>query len=738
MLKSTKVKKEANIFTINEGTKKGKNLFHSFDDFSIKKGQEAKFISGNAKYIFARVTGEGASIIDGKISTMPSASLIFLNENGIHFGQNASLSIGRSFLATTASTVKFPGGKNFFSSPKSSTVNFSNLAPIGLQLNPTLASISVLDNGHSLSQGVFQPINRGLIDPGLQVDTGNTIALVGNKISLDGGILRTLGGDIKLLGINSGELGFTENSGKFSFNFNQVIDFGDIYIQRKSLLDASSPNPIVKPGNVELHSSNLFVLDGSSIIIQNLSEQPAGDIFLNVKEKIKIDGSTLDGMIPSNIVNQTLSSGDGGKIILRTSDLSLVNGGQIFGSTFSNGNSGDIDIHTSKSILLDGFVQVNPIFVSNISSSTFSDANSSFIKIVTDDLSITNGSFISTGTFNPFREGNGGDLDVSARIITLSGASRFAPSALGVSVLGNGMGGDLFINTDHLRISDGARIDASNFLSGTAGNISIDAKELLYIDGQDSPFSFESQIIASANNLPPEVRRRLNLEDDIPSGSSGNILISTPKLQMNKAGITVRHDGVGNAGNLRINANIVGLKNQSKVSAETFSGDGGNISLQIKDLLVASKESSISTSANQIGSGGNISISNIDNSNLLLLGIPNENNDIIANAVEGSGGDINISASLIIGFQKRTRSDLEKLNIDDPKLLQTNDVSAIARQSEASLDGTIIFNTPGNDPGQNLSILPENLPDANQIVTQICQNTGTKDSNLVVLERGWD
>ncbi|MBD2254582.1 filamentous hemagglutinin N-terminal domain-containing protein [Nostoc parmelioides FACHB-3921] len=99
-----------NIIEILNGRQEGSNLFHSFRDFSVPQGMEARFDlnnTSNITTIFSRVTGGNVSNIDGTISIVgnPSASLFLLNPAGIIFGQNAQLQIGGSFVGTTANSI---------------------------------------------------------------------------------------------------------------------------------------------------------------------------------------------------------------------------------------------------------------------------------------------------------------------------------------------------------------------------------------------------------------------------------------------------------------------------------------------------------------------------------------------------------------------------------------------------------------------------------------------------------
>src|SRR5262245_31012145 len=70
------------------GSLRGANLFHSFSQFDLKKGDVATFSGPNAvQNILSRVTGDKSSSIDGTIrSTIPGANVYLINPNGIIFG----------------------------------------------------------------------------------------------------------------------------------------------------------------------------------------------------------------------------------------------------------------------------------------------------------------------------------------------------------------------------------------------------------------------------------------------------------------------------------------------------------------------------------------------------------------------------------------------------------------------------------------------------------------------------
>ena len=104
---------------------------------------------------------------------------------------------------------------------------------------------------------------------------------------------------------------------------------------------------------------------------------------------------------------------------------------------------------------------------------------------------------------------------------------------------------------------------------------------------------------------------------------------------------------------------------------------------------------------------------------------PNENNDITANAFNGSGGRVTISAQDIYWFTPRSRAELANLlgTNDpaklDPFLLPTNDITAIS-QDNPTLNGSVTLNTPNLDPSRGLVQLPTTPTDPSNRIDQSC------------------
>jgi filamentous hemagglutinin family protein len=662
---------------IDGGAIHGKNLFHSFEQFSVLTGNTAYFNNAvNIENIITRVTGKSISNIDGILRANGTANLFLINPNGIIFGPNASLNIGGSFVASTASSLNFADGTKFSATDPQTTPLLTVSVPVGLQFGATPATIR---NQSQASPG--GAINNLKAPVGLEVLPGKTLALVGGDLVLEGGNLTAKGGRIELgsVGLNS-LVQIKQTDQGWGLGYESVKNFQDIQLISRteipSYVDASGEGG----SNILVQGRHVLLTGSSQILANSLSAQLAANLTVTASDTVELIGPGRP------LTVGTFSGGDAGNLTINTRKLIVSNGAQVFLDNSVSNSLAQLTVNASDSVeLIGGFSfasSTSPIgnFIpSGLFSITYDVGNAGNITINTQRLSIQKGARVSTesdGQFifaeNQFKPatGQGGNLTVNAsKSIELTGTSPNGskPSSLSASTTGSGAAGNLDITTGLLIVRNGAAINVSS-----------------------------------------EARKDVNYQGGVPN--------------------------LGIAGELNINASSI-LLDKGTLTSNSQSGEGGNIRLQVRDLLLMLHNSQISTNAGGNKTGGNITIKA---PNGFLVATPFGNNDITANAFSGSGGKITITTKNIFGFVPRTRAEVERRDPKeiDPNNLPTSDITAFSQQ-DPTLNGTVQINSPDADPSKGLVELPVNLVDASQQIAAGC-DSGSKiaRSSFIMTGRG--
>ncbi|MDZ8189618.1 MAG: S-layer family protein [Nostoc sp. ChiSLP02] len=705
---NTKVSQNGDNFTISNGNQRGNNLFHSFSQFSIPTGGSALFDNSiDVQNIFARVTGGSISNIDGLIRANGSANLFLLNPAGILFGSNAQLSIGGSFVGTTANSVVFADGLKFSATNAiSPTALLTISVPVGLQFGSNPGPITSQGAGHNAQLGdSLQVSGLNLGTRGLQLQPEKTLALVGGNIALDGGLLSAPGGRIELGSITNTNVALNFIPQGLTLTYPNGSSFGNIAISQRALASTRDLSG-GSGGAIQIQGKQVSIRDGSLILVQNRSNQTAGDITINATEFLDIIGKSPDFKSSSSLVNETTSTGAAGNVIITTPKLNIDRGGYIFNRTFSTGSAGDIVVNTNE-MRVNGFAFGDPSpfrSVSQILAASYASGNGGNIFISTQNLSVSAGANIAA---RPYNSGKGGNLTVNADTIQVTNAGTPSGSyfsLISTATFGSGNAGNLKIDTRRLSVEGGGRVSASSIILGNAGSLTINASESIHVSGvkdAENPSYIGTAV------------RPVGLFSKISRANAGNTTISTPIFNISDgAMVFVQNLGSGTAGTLQINANTLKLNNRANISASTKAGEGGNINLQLRDILLMRNGSFVSAEAGGSGNGGNIAIDAP-----VIVGL--ENSDIIANAVQGRGGNIQITTQSILGLEYRDQ------------LTPENDITA---SSQFGLSGTVQVNTIGIDPNSGLVELPTNITDPSQKIATGC--SANQGSRFIATGRG--
>ncbi len=734
---------------VDGGAIRDSNLFHSFREFNIKDGQRVYFSNpAGINNILGRVTGNNPSDILGTLGVNGNANLFLINPNGIIFGQNARLDIGGSFVASTANAIKFGDSTEFSAIASQNTSLLTVTAPIGLQFGGNLGNIQVQGNG----QG--QRSTSELIDTniGLRVQPNQTLALVGGNLVFEGGTLKTAGGRIELGSVaGSGLVSLTPIDSGFALGYSGITTFGDIQLSDGAAVDASGAGG----GNIQVQGRRVTLQDGSQFEASTLGAGAGGTLDVTASESIELIGATPDGQSFSalfanvypgatgtggklTVKTEQLSFqdgqistsvkegaiGDGGNLTVQTGRLIVRDGGQILANTFGEGNAGNLTVSARESVEVIGKTVDNQ-FASALLTSSEEGAtgNGGNLTVETRRLIVRDGAQIGAGTLG---KGNGGSLIVSvSESVEVVGASSGLFTSVNSGLTGNG--GDLSVETRRLIIRDGAQIVSGTFGQGDAGSLTVLANESVEVVGKSADGKSASGLFTS---VAPQ-----------STGDGGNLSVETGRLTVRDgAQITARTLGKGEAGNLTVSARSIELDKQAGITTIARSGNGGNIELRLQDLLLLRRNSQISSTSGitqQDGNGGNITINAPKG---FIVTPPNENNDITANAFQGSGGKVNINAAGIFGLKPLSRQELERLlqTTDptklDPSRLATSDITAIS-QTNPSLNGEVNLNTPETDPSQGLQELPTDIVDVSGLINQnLC--VASQGSEFIITGRG--
>ncbi len=526
-------------------------------------------------------------------------------------------------------------------------------------------------------------------------------------------------------------------------------------------------------GNLSIETGNLIIRDGGTISATTSGKGNAGTLSI-IAKNILINESPDNRLSTLATGVNPGAEGDGGDLTIQTENLTVGDRAQIEtasvgdrnGGTF--GNAGKLDI-TAEQIIVN---QQGTIFSATAG---FNTGRAGEININTRTLH--NEGYISA--FTLITEQPGGDINIKAsESVTITGAGfeslqenfinpaltdrpNFANLTEGVFTFsaGEGAAGNVFIETPNLTVNNGGfvsttalssgkggnidinvtdsiTLDNSLLVTGTfrdavAGNINLNARKLTAIGGaQVLTTTFDK---GQAGNLNVNVSESIDLIDpseqgitsglfasssQTASGSGGDINVTTRDFNIvDRAAVSVSGQGEGDAGNIDLEAVRLFLDSGS-ITAQSVSGEGGNINLTITDLLLLRNNSTISTRAGTEASGGGNG-GNITINGGLVVAVPEEDSDINANAFQGNGGNINIATPGLFGIDFRE---------------QTTPQSDITASSEFGIDGEFNLDLTAVDPNNGLIELPENLTDTADRISAGCPTD--EEARFVTSGRG--
>lgn len=538
-------------------------------------------------------------------------------------------------------------------------------------------------------------------------------------------------------------------------------------------------------------------IGGFSSGISSNSEDGAtgagGSITLNTDRLRIADGAVVSA--------RARSAGNGGNITLNVDTLDLLSGGQVITPTFGSGAAGGINVNASGTVSISGFdpdflarfgqvkqawqtlidlrlvsadsnaqtrtrftidpidaasglrTTVEPEAIANLSNLNIGGK----IDVRAGSLSLSNFGSIAAGTSG---FGNAGQISIQANNeFSLSENSSIRGS---VEQRGTGNGGDIFVAGRSLTLASGGQIQSGVFRAedgvrggiGNAGSIQIRTSDFVTIAGEGTNLAgntFKSGIFVStefgakgtAGNLFVETGTLQILDRGLVNASTSNefnagsiiFKVADNITLANEALISVSGLSTGNPGNIEITSGgSLIMKNGSAIQATTASGENANIAVSVRGAItMGCCGNEISAQARGVGNGGNISISA-----LAVITFLEHNNDIVANAEDGRGGNITITSPFFKGLSNRDRRQGDLLRGGSVRVFREGKIrtleSDITASSEFGVDG--IVDIPGDNQFELLPQLPATFRDITDLVTSKCSYGEKGRSRFVSTGRG--
>jgi len=429
-------------------------------------------------------------------------------------------------------------------------------------------------------------------------------------------------------------------------------------------------------GEITINVDDLITVNGSVDTSTFFSPEKGGDINIKASNVIKLNGSS------AFLASFSAGNSNGGDITLDAMEVQLTNGGSIRTNSgyqiqkpVTETKGGSITI-TANNLNVTGGV---------ILAETQTDAQGGDVSVVVDTLVLSNKanqdstrSRISTSTSG---EGSAGKIDLHAKSITFDDANIWSFTT------GKGDAGIIQIITDQMTLKNGAYIsaDANTGSSGNGGDISVVVNKFLDLDGSNishdrytSHISTESRGVGSAGDISIRggniTMKSGYISNSVwESGDGGDINIQVDNFDItNKASVSAVSFKSGRAGSISIAAEQgIRAKEGTKIQTLAVNSSGGRLILNSKGVIDIrqSEITSESLGLDSAASGGNV----IVNGETLVL----EDSSVYASSAFGKGGDIDITTDALIANEASIINASSILSVDGEITIDSNlDVSS--------------------------------------------------------------
>ncbi|MDM8516879.1 filamentous hemagglutinin N-terminal domain-containing protein [Desulfobacterales bacterium HSG16] len=489
--------------------------------------------------------------------------------------------------------------------------------------------------------------------------------------------------------------------------------------------------------NIELHAKNKLSFTG-----QTEAGWPSA-IYANIREE-------------SN-------GGNGGKVFIEANEILLSDGAKFTTTSFGHGRAGKLTVIAKEKITLEGATIQGWAggFFSGSNPKIDFGGEGGEISVKAGELIIKNGAFISSNSVAP--EGKESSdagviaIEVSGKTL-LSGVNPYGENedgfGSGIYARSKGEGinagdaGKIVLETGTLAIENGAVISSSTNNSARGGNIIIQVNDSIDLSGKGDKSDVRFESGQSQENFlkdfSQEVYNQSNSgiyasseSTENNGGPSGSISLSAKLLSISDGGkISTSSSGGGDSGDIKLSVNKLCLEKEGSISSASNStknvaGRAGRIIIDALDSVKLLNGSAMTTEAKGAG-GGKITI-NVGDSTYLY-------NSKITSSVrqgEGSGGDIRAKSAFVILNHSNIEANAEEGDGGAVFISTDNFIKSVNSQvtatSKRGNEGTVEIEAPELDMASSLTAMPSSFVDSAQwLKTPCAQRTGQKVSRFVM------
>jgi len=477
-------------------------------------------------------------------------------------------------------------------------------------------------------------------------------------------------------------------------------------------------------GNVQLRGRNLDIRNGGALDVQTIfvpvSDESAGALTISLTGNLTMTGVDMSGN-PNQITVISRGGKPSGGLTITAKDVVIADEGAVFTEAQGIGRGGNLNITAENLLVTEKGAISSSSNMGFFPSPSFGDAGNINLDVA-GNVIINKGGSILAGTST---EGDGGSITIAA-----SGLSVTDEGSITAESSSTGDAGNIIVNVNDLTTDSGAVISSSSTNedsdAGTGGTIELNATNSIDLSattvatsaaeaeggdiaitaGQNLQLTNETTVLAESSGAGNS--GSVTLTANSGNFSSDNSTVSTTAVQAeggdiaisagqdvalsNNSTVSAQSFGPGNAGDVTLTSGNDITMTNSSISTEAAEASGGNIKLSAPNIIQLT-DSKITSSVlgGQATQGGNI---NLDPVFIIL-----QNSEIRANAIEGNGGNITLTATGAVFIDAD---------------------SVIDASSETGISGTVTVNSPVAALAEVVAALPKNFVIPKNLFADAC------------------